>query len=340
MVTIKTIAKLCGVSRGTVDRVLHGRGNVKPETEELVHHMAEQLGYTPNPAGKARAARKHRPVVGVLLASEGNPFFDDVIRGIKKAEEMYHIYGLKVIWQTMKGYNVQKQLDLIERLQPRINALIINPINDPRIAQKIDALVAAGILVVTLNNDIENSRRHCYVGSDYVNGGETAGALFKLLMRKSEQVSLGVVQGNSHVLGHCQRLEGFRSRLAALPNVQICAMVENEDDEICSYERTREMLLEHPQINALFIIAGGVYGACRAVLSVKRPQPLTVIAFDSVPSTVEMMKKGVIQAVIYQHPYRQGHKAMDIVFEYLVNGITPRNSVYLLKNEVKLIENL
>ena len=52
------------------------------------------------------------------------------------------------------------------------------------------------------------------------------------------------------------------------------------------------------------------------------------------------MKKGVIQAVIYQHPYRQGHKAMDIVFEYLVNGITPRNSVYLLKNEVKLIENL
>ena len=100
------------------------------------------------------------------------------------------------------------------------------------------------------------------------------------------------------------------------------------------------MLLEHPEINALFIIAGGVYGACRAVLSVERSQPLTVLAFDSVPSTVEMMKKGVIQAIIYQHPYRQGHKAMDIAFEYLVNGIMPPRSVYLLKNEIKLIENL
>ena len=61
MVTIKKIAELCGVSRGTVDRVLNGRGRVKPETEEVVRQMARQLGYQPNPAGKALAARKkHR----------------------------------------------------------------------------------------------------------------------------------------------------------------------------------------------------------------------------------------------------------------------------------------
>ena len=36
MVTIKKIAELCGVSRGTVDRVLNGRGRVKPETAENV----------------------------------------------------------------------------------------------------------------------------------------------------------------------------------------------------------------------------------------------------------------------------------------------------------------
>ena len=33
MVTIKQIADLCGVSRGTVDRVINERGNVKPETK-------------------------------------------------------------------------------------------------------------------------------------------------------------------------------------------------------------------------------------------------------------------------------------------------------------------
>ena len=116
---------------------------------------------------------------------------ETLVKGVDEITEDRIIKG-------MKGYSVEKQLGLIERLQPRINALIINPVNDVRIAEKIDELVAAGILVVTLNNDIENSRRHCYVGSDYVNGGETAGALFTLLLRKNEQVDLGIVQGNSH----------------------------------------------------------------------------------------------------------------------------------------------
>lgn len=60
MVTIKQIADLCGVSRGTVDRVINERGNVKPETKELVLSMAKELGYKPNPAGKALSARKKK----------------------------------------------------------------------------------------------------------------------------------------------------------------------------------------------------------------------------------------------------------------------------------------
>ena len=91
MVTMKQIAELCGVSRGTVDRALNGRGRVNAETAENIRKMAKQLGYEPNPAGKALAARKHRPVIGIILSSEGNAFFDRVIEGIKAAAEEYKI---------------------------------------------------------------------------------------------------------------------------------------------------------------------------------------------------------------------------------------------------------
>ena len=338
MVTIKKIAELCGVSRGTVDRVLNGRGKVKPETEKLVRQMASQLGYRPNPAGKALAARKHLPVVGVLLVSEGNPFFDEVIRGLTRAAENYRIYGLEVLWRSMKGYNVATQLALIAEMKDKINALIISPINDPVIAAAIDELVAEGIFVITVNNDVENCHRHAYVGSDYFNGGETVCALFELLI--GPKASVGIVMGSHHILGHESRLEGFKERMKRLPGFKVLDVIENDDDEFCSYERTRELLQRFPEMNALFIIAGGVYGACRAVQATKRSKPLTVVAFDSVPSTVEMMKKGVLQAVIYQHPYRQGHQAMELVFEYLVNGIKPQHENYILKNEIKLLENL
>ena len=230
MVTIKQIADLCGVSRGTVDRVINERGNVKPETKELVLSMAKKLGYKPNPAGKALSARKKNPVVGVVISSEGNPFFDDVIRGIKLAAEKYEIYGLKVIWKNMRGYDVKSQHEIMEELKDKVNALIINPVNDPVIIDEINEFVDAGIFVVTINNDVDNSKRQCYVGSDYTNGGETAGALLQMIIPNG--ANIGIVMGSSKVLGHKQRLAGFEENINKNPKFKIVDIQENDDDDI------------------------------------------------------------------------------------------------------------
>lgn len=68
-VTIKQISELSGVSRGTVDRVLNGRGHVAPEKDALVRRVAKQLGYQPNMAGKALAARKN-PTPSVCCSAQ------------------------------------------------------------------------------------------------------------------------------------------------------------------------------------------------------------------------------------------------------------------------------
>ena len=56
MVTIKDIAEKAGVSRGTVDRVLHDRGRVSPSKAKKIKEIAEKMGYRPNIAGKGLAA--------------------------------------------------------------------------------------------------------------------------------------------------------------------------------------------------------------------------------------------------------------------------------------------
>ena len=76
--TIKEIAAMCGVSRGTVDRVLNHRGRVKPETEQAVRAALEQAGYTKNIAGRALTVRRLAPRIGVVLCCLGNPFFDEM----------------------------------------------------------------------------------------------------------------------------------------------------------------------------------------------------------------------------------------------------------------------
>ncbi|MFO7576442.1 MAG: LacI family DNA-binding transcriptional regulator, partial [Pelovirga sp.] len=57
-VTIKEIAGIAGVSRGTVDRVLNNRGKVNFEVEQRVKEIAKRMNYRPNRAAKALAARK------------------------------------------------------------------------------------------------------------------------------------------------------------------------------------------------------------------------------------------------------------------------------------------
>ena len=335
---MKKIAELCGVSRGTVDRALNGRGRVNPQTEEAILNMAKQLGYEPNPAGKALAARKHKPLVSVILSSEGNAFFDEVLRGMKDAAQEYEIYGLEVEYHTMKGYNVDKQIEILEQVKKSSSAIIVNPIDNPRIAELLNTFVDENLFIVTVNNDIKNCKRQCFVGSDYFNGGLTACALLEAFLGKSAKI--GVITGNNQILGHRSRLDGFKKRMEQLPNFEIVEIVENDDDEITSYKVTQQLLKNYPQIDGLFLVAGGVYGASRVVSELPEEHRPIVIAFDSDPTTVEMMQRGIVKAILYQHPYRQGHRAIDLAFEYLVNGKSPKKAEHIFKNEIRLLENL
>ena len=58
MVTIKDIANMANVSRGTVDRVLNNRGGVSPRTSERIRLIAEKMNYTPSITGRGLAVMK------------------------------------------------------------------------------------------------------------------------------------------------------------------------------------------------------------------------------------------------------------------------------------------
>ena len=88
-VTIKDIALKAGVSRGTVDRVLHNRAGVNPEVAEKIRKLADEMGFVPNKAGKILAARKQPIKFACLLPARAKPFFEDVIKGFTVGADDY-----------------------------------------------------------------------------------------------------------------------------------------------------------------------------------------------------------------------------------------------------------
>lgn len=337
MTTIKEIADLAGVSRGTVDRVLNNRGSVNPKTAEKILGIVRAMDYRPNKAGTALAAQKKKYKIGVILFSEHNPFFDEVMEGVREKSEEMRDYGITTLTRRVE-FDADAQLAAIDELLAEgIHGLMLAPYNHMRIQQKIDELMEQQIPVVTVNTDIDGSRRLAYVGSDFFRGGCIAAGLFALMT--SGNVELGIITGSSNVLCHTERIQGLRRTLEQnYPRIQIAEILENHDDEFESYALVKQLLMQYPRLDALFFTAAGVHGGCRAIQeSGRHPK---VITFDEVPTTLEMMRNGVISATISQQPHRQGSGALDILFEYLTSGIQPEQEENYVELSVKIKESL
>jgi len=337
--TIKEIARICGVSRGTVDRVVNNRGKVKPETEALILRTIAEHGYTKNIVGRALTVKKTQPVIGVILCSEGNPFFDDVIDGFQAAERDLHDYGVTVIVKTMCGHEVTRQLALISELQEHIAALVIQPINSRRIAERLRALKEGGIPVVTVNTDIESSSRCCYVGSNYESGGAVAAGMLALVT--NGRANLGIIEGVSTLMGHVLRQKGFEDHLRAIaPGIVLIDCAPALDDPEQAYRATHSMLHAHPEIDAMFVVAAGVYDVCRAIIDSGREHSIRVVAYDDVPSTREMIQRGLVRAVVCQQPFDQGYRAVREAFDMLLSGQMHENHMLIMENQIKIAENI
>lgn len=338
MATIKEIATLAGVSRGTVDRVLNHRGDVNPQTEEKIWEIVRSLDYKPNKAGIVLAAQKRNLKLGVVLLGVGNPFFDDVLLGVReKAEELAGYNCSVLIRQT--EYSLKQQLSAIDALLSEgINGLAISPYNDDAVRQKINALCEQGIPVVTLNTDIENSKRLAYVGSNFYRSGEAAAGLMRL-MTKGE-VRVGIVSGSQNILCHTERIAGFSHVIRSYPSIRIVEVVNNNDDDRESLALTKRLLADHPEINAFYFTAGGVYGGCQAIEASGKKNDITVITNDLVPTTREYMQKGLIAATICQQPFQQGSLPLAILFTYLTTGDSPACENNYVDVDIRIRENL
>lgn len=342
MMSIKEIANLAGVSRGTVDRVLHDRGGVNYETECRVREIIELSEYEPNKAGKMLSIQKKNIKLGMLLLNSvsSNPFINDLISGAEKTKRDLYNYGVEVIIKQSPIGDAVKQCELIDELvKSGINGLVIMPENDVIIQKKLLELKSNEIPVITVNTDIENSGRLAYVGSDYNKSGQVAAGLMALVTNK--KATVGIISGNQNILCHKERVEGFVSLIKNnYPEIMIEDIVSNNDDDFLSYELTKKLLTNNPKINALFFAAGGVFGGCKAVNDLNLSTKIRIICFDTVETTKEMINNKTINAAVDQDPKEQGSKSLRLLFDYIAMGSRLRKEFYYMDNVIKIKENL
>lgn len=338
MATMKEIADLSGVSRGTVDRVLNHRGSVRPETARRVMEIAGRLGYQPNKAGLILAAQKKNIKIGVILFQDTNPFFKEVLEGVHAKAKELSGYNCQISIRQVP-FDETCQLQAMDSLMSgHIHGLVISPYNAPCIAEKINQFAELGIPVVTANTDIP-SRRMAYVGSNYFLSGQTAAGLVGRMAFGETKV--GILTGSSHILCHTERIAGFMETIQKhYPHISVTEILENNDNDKESYEKVKLLLTRHPETNALYFTAAGVYGGCQAVRSLGLSGKIKIFTYDNVDTTTELVKAGIITATICQQPFVQGYRPLELLSKYLLEGAAPEKEFYYTDIDIRIRENI
>lgn len=336
VVTIDDIAKAAGVGKGTVDRVLHERGRVAPETREKVLKCIRELNYKPNMAARM-LAKKRTYRIAVTYHDMEKEFWGQVESGITRAEEEYRQQGVIIDRYILSEIDAREQVEVINHvIGEKYDGLAIVPYCSQQVLEAMEKAVKSGVKVIVFNND-ERCSGISYVGDDTLQSGRTAGKLMGLIARpKSRYVVMLPGIGLMGALD--KRYKGFKEVIEELrTDMQLVEVIDAKEDYDQAYERIYKILGE-TEIDAVYATNVIVADAARAIEERNLKGKIRVVGHDLTESVLKYLRSGTIDVSIGQEPDRQGYLAIDKLCKQLLLEEKDQKDVHT-RIEIVVAEN-
>lgn len=307
--TLEEVARLAGVSRSTVSRVVNDQPNVRPEVRERVWQVAREVGYQPHAAARSLVtSRTH--VIGMVIPKAvttlfTDPFFSLLLRGATEACNS-HQYQLMLSLFTSNA-DQQEIYQRILRSGYLDGAVMASAsLEDPLIPN----LLRDRIPFVSVGR-YPNKPVH-YVDADNVNGARMA---VEHLIRLGHR-RIATITGPLAMIAGQDRLTGYRQALQArgIP-VEEELIVEGDFTEASGTAGMQRLLPVSP--SAVFVASDMMaIGVLKALRQADRqvPQDIALVGFDDIPiaSAIEPALTTVRQPI-----ERMGSMAVDVLLSVL-----------------------
>lgn len=147
---IQQISKLSGVSVPTVYKVFSNTYPTSEKAKNKVLQAAKELNYTPEKLKKNRKPDISKSIIGIVVGSVLNSFFNRLISGITKEFERYN-YHIIVLYCNGDPIKMQKNLELLGSIS--VNAIIFEPMESYRL-DIVEELHRNGIVMLQLFSQV------------------------------------------------------------------------------------------------------------------------------------------------------------------------------------------
>ena len=260
--TLKDIARQAGVSLATVDRVLHNRPGVRPDTVRRVKEAVERNAFQPHVAA-AELARGRARRFAFVMPSGPNLFMQEIEAYLGEMSGWLSARRLAVEVVATDVFDAATLAAKLESLVGNFDGMAVVALDHPSVRAAINDLVDGGTKVVTLVSDVPSSRRHHYVGIDNIAAGRTAGALVGRLVGPKPG-KIAIVAGSLGLRDHAERMFGFNQVMASeFPQLDVLPVLEGRDEDDRSERLTMRLLGDHPDIVGLYNVGRRNAGRCQ-----------------------------------------------------------------------------
>jgi LacI family transcriptional regulator len=322
--TIRDIAALAKVSKGTVSRVLNDGAGVGEETRKRVLKLINDLDYQPNAAAQGLAAKRTFNI-GVIIPHTGNysmvsAYWPVLLTAItdKAAAK-----GFNVLLSTARS---EEDVDSAYRSMlrgRRVDGVVVGAEQFGQM--QLAELLLKGFPFVMVGRSPFIS--HYFVDVDNVGG---AADVTKHLIDLGHR-NIAMLAGPAHFLSVMDRVAGYQSTMGAAglkPSVAHCSYFATT-----AAESVKSLLAERPAPSALFAAAADLATpAIRAAaeLGLTIPKDLALVTFDDHPFYEHFSP--TITAVS-QPVHMLGQAAAELLFA-LIEGEQPRETSRILPSKL------
>lgn len=335
--TIKDIAQLAGVSKGTVDRVLHKRGRVSKKALEKVEKVLKEIDYQANPMARNLKSNKTYKIFVLLPNPKYDPYWFPAIEGIKEAAKEYKPFGVLI---ENFLYHPYKRASFLEKskkaIQSEPDALLMVPLFGKESLAIFSLCKKNNILLALFNNYIDALNNENFIGQDLNQSGRLVANLLDKMVASNATIAILHIDEESHMRTKENGFKEYFEEEGARSHT-IITYSFSTTSALVFKNKISGFFNNHPTIAAVFVTNSKAHLLVKALDDPSKGG--IVVGYDLLNENIELLKEGKIDFLIHQKPKQQAYLGVGNLAAYFLfdKPMPPRN---LLPIDIITSENV
>lgn len=268
-------------------------------------------------------ADEERPVIGLVMKSLANEFFQNMMVGAEAHAEARGDYELLAVGMQNET-DFESQINAVNNfITQGVDAIVIAPADSRAMVRPLQRAIEAGITVVNFDVALDAEAKEqqglelAFVGPDNRQGAKMAGDALAAALGEGGRVV--IIEGNPGADNATERRLGFEDSIAEF-GLELL-------DSRTAYWETEEantvfanMLTANPDIQGVMAANDSMAIGVIQALEAAGREDILVVGFDNVPAANALVQEGKLLATIDQFGTEMAANAIDLAIEVVRGG--------------------